>query len=59
MSVIMPIFLRKENQKWITEKNTSKGIIYVAKDDAPEEIKCAVKDWNVRQEIAKENNIDL
>ncbi len=39
MSVVMPDFLKEENRKWIIEKETPKGITYVAKDDAPAKIK--------------------
>lgn len=60
MSVIMPNFLKKENLKWIAEVHTPDGgTFYVAKEDAPEEIKKEVKQWNEMFERAKKNHIQL
>lgn len=60
MSVVMPNFLRKENIKWVIEVRTPDGgTFYIAKDDAPEEIKQEVKEWNEMFERAKENHIQL
>ncbi len=60
MSVIMPNFLKEENQKWIIENKTPDGgTYYVAKADAPEEIKIEVKRWNKMFERAKSNNREL
>ena len=60
MSVVMPNFLKKENLKWIIECNTHDGgTFYVAKDDAPEEIKKEVKEWNEMFERAIKNHIQL
>ena len=54
MSVVMPNFLKKENKKWIIENRTHNGdIVYVAKADAPEEIKKEVKEWNKMVERAE------
>ena len=60
MSVVMPNFLKKENQKWIIEAKTPNGgTFYFAKDDAPEEIKKEVKEWNEMFDRAKKNHIQL
>ena len=60
MSVVMPNFLKKEKLKWITEVHTPDGgTFYVAKDDAPKEIKREVKQWNDMFERAKKNHIQL
>ena len=60
MSVVMPNFLKKENLKWIIEVHTPDGgTFYVAKDDAPKEIKKEVKEWNEMFERAKKNHIQL
>ena len=60
MSVVMPNFLKKENLKYIIENNTPDGgTFYVAKDDAPEEIKKEVKEWNEMFERAAKNHIQL
>ena len=57
MSVIMPNFLKKENLKWITEVHTPDGgTFYVAKDDAPSEIKKEVKEWNKMIERAERDH---
>ena len=57
MSVVMPNFLKKENLKWITEVHTPDGgTFYVAKDDAPSEIKKEVKEWNKMIERAERDH---
>ena len=60
MSVKMPSFLKEENLKYIIENKTPDGgTFYVAKEDAPEEIKKEVKKWNEMFERAKKNHIQL
>ena len=60
MSVVMPNFLKKENLKWIIECNTPDGgTFYIAKEDAPEEIKKEVKEWNEMFERAINDHIQL
>lgn len=59
MSVVMPNFLKKENLKYVIEKNTPNGTLYIAKDDAPKKIKKEVKEWNAMFERAKRNHIQL
>ena len=60
MSVVMPNFLKKENKKWIIEAKTPNGgTFYFTKDDAPEEIKKEVKEWNEMFDRAKKNHIQL
>lgn len=60
MSVVMPKFLEKENKKYVIEKYLPNGqAYYVANDDAPEEIKKEVKEWNEMFERAKANHIQL
>ncbi len=60
MSVIMPDFLKKENLKWVIEVNTPDGgTFYVAKENAPEEIKKEVREWNEMFERAEKAGIIL
>ena len=47
MTVVMPDFLKKENKKWMKIVIKPDGSeYYIAKDNAPEEIKKEVKEWN-------------
>lgn len=60
MSVRMPNFLKKENLIYIIKNQTPDGeTFYIAKDDAPEEIKQEVEEWNDMVNWSKENYIEL